>query len=200
VSVPAAAGLIVLRVPITRVLFERGEFEAAATVATAQALLFYALGLPAFSATRIAAQAFYALQDTRTPVKIGIAAVALNVLFALLFMGPLGHGGLALASSCSALANLAGLLWRLRREIGPLPSPPFVRTLTAVSWATGVMVGWCALILLWWPAAASRWTEAGWLLIAIGGSVASYAGVSAVLRVPEGRALVAVLWRRRGSA
>jgi len=70
VTIPAMIALIILRVPIISVLFQRGQFDAASTVSTAQALLYYAVGLWAFSCIRVIVSAFYALQDTRTPVKI----------------------------------------------------------------------------------------------------------------------------------
>src|SRR5437588_817541 len=70
-ALPATVGLVLLRLPITRVLFERGHFGPVETAATAWALAWYSLGLVAFSATRIAAQAFYAMGDTRTPVAAG---------------------------------------------------------------------------------------------------------------------------------
>ncbi|PYN10913.1 MAG: murein biosynthesis integral membrane protein MurJ, partial [Candidatus Rokuibacteriota bacterium] len=79
-ALPATVGLVLLRLPITRVLFERGHFGPVETAATAWALAWYALGLVAFSATRIAAQAFYAMGDTRTPVAAGAAAVGVNVV------------------------------------------------------------------------------------------------------------------------
>lgn len=192
VTIPASVGLILLRVPITRVLFERGQFGSLNTEATAWALGFYALGLPAFAGTRIAAQAFYALGDTATPARIGIGAVALNVGFALALMGPLAHGGLALASSCASTANLAGLLWLLRRRVGPLAISRILRSVALVSVATGLMAAWCGLLLLWWPAAGSRWVEAGWLAVAIGGSVGLYAGVGAVLKSQEWSAFLAL--------
>ena len=75
-----------------------------------------AVGLPAFSATRIAAQTFYALGDTRTPVIVGFVSVGVNVVLALVLMWPLRHIGLALASSLSSYVNMIGLCWLLRRR------------------------------------------------------------------------------------
>ena len=120
VAIPAAVGLVLLGGPIVRVLFQRGEFSAADAMLTAQALTGYAVGLPAFSATRIAAQTFYALGDTRTPVVVGFLSVAVNVVLALLLMWPMRHTGLALASSLSSYVNVLGLCWLLRRRLdGP---------------------------------------------------------------------------------
>ncbi len=197
VAVPASVGLILLRVPITRVLFERGKFGPLDTEATAWALGFYALGLPAFAATRIAAQGFYALGETRIPAKIALGAVTLNVGFAVALMGPLGHGGLALASSLASMGNLGGLLWLLRRQLGPLGFPRILKSLGGVSVATGLMAAWCWLLLLWWPVGSPRWVEAGWLAAAIGGSVGLYAGLSASLTSQKWTALLRALGRRQ---
>ncbi len=190
VAVPASAGLWLLREPITRVLFERGRFGPEETLATAWALGFYALGLTAFAAVRIAAQAFYALGDTRTPVKAGIAAVALNVAAALALMGPLRHGGLALAASASAAANLAILLWLLRQRLGALGGRRILRSIGRVAAATAVMAAWCGLLLWKWPPAATRGLEAAWLVAAIGGAAGAYAAASLALRGEEGPALL----------
>jgi putative peptidoglycan lipid II flippase len=204
VAIPASVGLIILRVPITRVLFERGQFGPLETEATAFALGLYALGLPAFAGARILAQVFYALGDTRTPVRVGIGAVGLNVLLALAFMGPLSHGGLALAASCASAANLAGLLWLLRRQLGPMGGGRIVRSLGLVGVATSLMAIWCVLLLQWWPAPilspGARWIEAGWLLVAIVGGAGVYAGIGASLGSQEWTALRALASRRRQRA
>src|SRR5205807_97967 len=128
-ALPATVGLVLLRHPITRVLFERGHFGPVETAATAWALAWYALGLVAFSATRIAAQAFYAMGDTRTPVAAGAAAVGVNVVIAVALLQPMAHAGLAFASSASAYANLALLVWFLRRRLGRLGGRELVRSL-----------------------------------------------------------------------
>ena len=128
IAIPATVALIVLRVPIISVLFERGEFGPEATRLTAQALLFYAVGLWAFSAIRIVVAAFYALQDTRSPMKAAIVALLVNVAFSVALMFPLRHGGLALATSIASAVNV-GMLWViLRRRVGPLLESDFYRS------------------------------------------------------------------------
>ncbi|HEX6210264.1 MAG TPA: murein biosynthesis integral membrane protein MurJ, partial [Methylomirabilota bacterium] len=114
VSIPATVGLIALSTPITRVLFERGRFGPADTEATAVALVWYAVGLVGFAGSRITAQAFYAATEPGTAVKLGALAIVANVVAALVLMGPMGHAGLAAASSVGAYVNLAGLLWAAR--------------------------------------------------------------------------------------
>ncbi|MBO8137681.1 MAG: murein biosynthesis integral membrane protein MurJ [Desulfotomaculum sp.] len=119
-SVPAAVGLIVLRHPIIKLLFERGEFDARATEMTAYALLFFSIGLVGQAANVILTRGFYALHDTKTPVKLTVVTIIINLIFSLLLIGPLKHGGLALANSIAALCNTAMLSWFLSRRVKKL--------------------------------------------------------------------------------
>jgi putative peptidoglycan lipid II flippase len=114
VSVPAAAGLFVLRAPLVQAVFERGKFQGASTEAVALALMFYAPGLVAHSGIEIVTRAFYALHDTRTPVYIGVLAMLANVLLSLSLIGPMQMAGLALANSLAAFAELALLMGFIR--------------------------------------------------------------------------------------
>ncbi len=107
VSIPAAVGLIILRVPIVQLLFERGAFDHTATLITAQALLFFSIGLVAVACNMVLTRAFYALNDTRTPVILGFWSIVLNVVCSFLLVGPFAHGGLALANSIAAIGNTA---------------------------------------------------------------------------------------------
>lgn len=114
-ALPAAVGLGLLAQPIIHVLFERGAFDPDATLATAQVLAGLALGLPAYVLTKVLAPAFYAQENTRTPVRVAIVALGVNVTAALVLTGPLGHVGIALALSLSSWVNALGLgvlLWR----------------------------------------------------------------------------------------
>jgi putative peptidoglycan lipid II flippase len=104
-TLPAAAACLVIPEEIIRVLFERGAFGADATAATASALFAYATGLPAYVLIRVLAPGFYAREDTTTPVRIAIAAMAVNIALMLILMKPMGHVGIALAASVSAWLN-----------------------------------------------------------------------------------------------
>jgi len=119
-TIPAAVGLFVLGAPFIALLFERGEFDARSTAETAYALQFYALGLFAHSGLEIITRAFYALHDTRTPVMIGIGAMALNIALSIVLLAPLAHGGLALANSIATILEMLMLLAILRRRLGDL--------------------------------------------------------------------------------
>jgi putative peptidoglycan lipid II flippase len=118
ITIPAMIGLIVLREPIIRLLFQRGAFDAFTTIMTAQALLFYSLGLWAFAALRVFVSAFYSLQDTKTPVKVAVVAMLANIGLCLALMGPLKHGGLALALSLASTLQLCILILLLRKRLG----------------------------------------------------------------------------------
>jgi len=188
-ALPATIGLIILRVPITRVLFERGHFGPGETAATAWALAWYAFGLVAFSATRIAAQGFYAMGDTRTPVVAGIGAVGVNIVIAVVLLRPMAHAGLAFASSASAYVNLVTLLWLLRRRLGRLGGRQLVRSLGRTALASAALGAWCGALVLRWPPGAGLWTEAAWLGVAIGGGGLVFWFTSRALGSPERTAL-----------
>lgn len=141
VTIPAMVALIVLRVPIISVLFQRGEFDASSTILTGQALLFYALGLWAFSVIRIIVSAFYALQDTKTPVKIAVIALVINIIMGIILMVPLRHGGLALATSIASAVNAVLLFFLLRRQIGSFLDRDFYTALMKVILSSLIMGG-----------------------------------------------------------
>jgi len=199
IAVPATVGLVILRTPITRVLFERGVFGPDATAATAQALLWYAVGLVGFSLARIVAQVFYALREPGTAVKLGLVSVAVNVVAAVALMGPLAHGGLALASSIGAYANVALLLWVARRRFGGLEGRAVVASATRTLVASAPLAAWCAVSVWAWPARPTTVVDVAWLgaTIALGAVVC--VASSRVLAAPEYAALRGILphrWRR----
>lgn len=120
-ALPAAILLFVLRLPVLRVLFQRGAFDAASTALTAEALAYYALGLAAFAASEIIVRTFYAMRNTRTPVAVGVGAVLLNIAlgWTLLRLGA-GLGGLALAFSVANTVEAVVLLALLTPHLGGL--------------------------------------------------------------------------------
>jgi putative peptidoglycan lipid II flippase len=115
-TVPAALALAILATPILAVLFQRGAFGPADTAATAAALAAYAAGLPAFVLIKVLAPAFFARHDTATPVKVAIAAMAVNLALTLLLMQFLAHVGIALATTAAGWLNALALLALLTRR------------------------------------------------------------------------------------
>ncbi|MFB3925881.1 MAG: murein biosynthesis integral membrane protein MurJ [Syntrophales bacterium] len=146
ISIPATFALVVLRVPIISVLFQRGEFDAKSAVLTSQALLFYALGLWGFSAIRVIVSAFYSLQDTRTPVNVGVAALIVNTLLSMILMFPLLHGGLAFATSIASAFNVALLMRILKKRIGSFLDREYYRSTLKALIASAAM--WAAIALV----------------------------------------------------
>jgi putative peptidoglycan lipid II flippase len=197
VALPAAAGLIALAEPIVRIIFERGKFDSYSTGITSSALFFYAFGLLSCCLVKIFVNVFYAMQDTRTPVKIMGVSVALNVALSLALMGPLKIGGLALASSVSATLNLLLLYRALRRRIGPLGARAAGRDLLKILFCAAAM-GAVAFAYGRWALAAhaemARGTQAGLLGVGIAASVAFYFALTHAARVPEARRIAS--WKR----
>lgn len=134
-AVPASVGLVVLAHPIVRIIFERGEFNADSTAITSRALFYYAFGLLSCCVVKIFVNAFYALQDTRTPVRTMGLCVLINIPLSFALMRGLGIGGLTLASSLTATLNVALLHRSLCRRIGKLETAELIdaawKTLTA---------------------------------------------------------------------
>ncbi len=139
ITIPSMAGLVILRFPIVNALWERGEFDRATTDGTAFALLFYSLGLCAFAGIKVVVAAFYSLQDTKTPARIGIYAMLLNIVFCLLLMGPLAHGGLALATTLSSLFNVGALVFILKKRFGLIGGKKIVASIGKTSLSTLLM-------------------------------------------------------------
>lgn len=121
-TLPSAALLLVLGRPIVTILLEHGRFTRSDTIQTTIALSYYALGLAAWSAQAVLARAFYALQDTRTPVIIGTAVTLVFIPMNFLFMRTfrMGHGGLALATTVAAAMNASAMLLFLHQRIAGL--------------------------------------------------------------------------------
>ena len=116
ISIPALVGLISLKTPMINLLFQRGLFDLAATEMTTRALLCYSVGLWAIAGVRTVAPAFYALQDTWSPLKIGLICLGANVVLNAILIFPLKHAGLALATSLSSILNLILLFRKLNQR------------------------------------------------------------------------------------
>ncbi|MHB1951290.1 MAG: murein biosynthesis integral membrane protein MurJ [Acidiferrobacteraceae bacterium] len=141
VTLPAAVALAVLGGPLLSTLFQYGAFTPYDVTMALRSLIAFAAGLPAFVMIKILAPGYYARQDTRTPVRIGVIALISNIVFNLILIWPLAHAGLALATSLSGALN-AGLLLRGLRGSGVYRPLPGWRTFAAkVVVATVVMGG-----------------------------------------------------------
>jgi putative peptidoglycan lipid II flippase len=165
IAVPATFGLFLLAQPILATLFEYGAFSVNDSMMAAYSLMAYSLGLPAFILIKILASGFYARQDTRTPVRIGIQAMifnmVLNVVFVVSmlqaqFLAP--HVGLALATTASAYFNAFRLARELRRDaiLGPLET--FSRPLLKILFGCIAM----SLVIHFMLPELDAWSEWRW--------------------------------------
>ena len=150
ITIPSMVGLIVLREPIVALLFKRGAFDSETTRLTAYALLYYSIGLWAFSAVRIIVSTFYALQDTRTPVRAAVVSVCANIILGVILMGPMGHGGLALSTSLASMLNLGLLVRALRKKLGALGLKGITESACKTMICSGIMgaVVWATAFLI----------------------------------------------------
>ena len=200
-NVPATVGLIVLATPIVRVLFERRAFLPSDSAATAAALQFYAIGLLGYSTVRVASPTFYALGDSRTPVKISIAAVFTNAVLNVALVRTLGYRGLALGTSIAALFNAAALIWLLHRRLDGLDDRRVLSSFARIIVASVVMglaaVATDRALAAWIPGSAFV-VQAGRLLVTIMSALLVLAFAAHVLRIREFREGLALITKRGG--
>jgi putative peptidoglycan lipid II flippase len=198
-SLPSAVGLAVLASPIVTLLFQHGRFTAHDTAMTALALQAYALGLAGYAAIRLLTPCFYALNLPRTPMRVTMIGIVVNLLLNYLNMAVfhLGHAGLALATSCVVLVNVSQLAWALSKRVdfggaaewgGYLGRVLFA---SAACGASGYGLWWLAQLVLTGFALHSLGLAA-----AIVGAVSVYAGAGYVLRIGETHEAVALVQRR----
>ncbi len=199
ICLPAMVGLILLREPIVQVFFQRGAFDSQTTLQTANALLYYCLGLWPIAAARILVACFYSLQDTATPVKLSFVAFVANVVLSLILMGPMNHCGLALANSLSSVLNAVMLMLWFRFRTG----------IWALQWVkdTGLKVCLACAVMgacLWLLVNSIGWNETDPFLyqcIRVAGLIGAGGGCYLLscwlCRVREIKTLARVLQRRR---
>lgn len=186
-TLPAIIGLILCATPVYSLFFLGGEFDLTALRNTALALIWYAPGLLFVGYSRIAAQTFYALKDTRTPVQISFWTLLVNLLGGLLLMRFYGHLGLAAALTLSSLFNAGMLLWRLQGRVGSL-FPKSFGALFMKSVVGCLLMGYLVALLL----SGADWQQVGNSLdkgMILGGAVVigalSYLGCCLLLRIDE---------------
>ena len=186
ISLPAAAGLAGLAEPIVGLLFERGAFTGPAVTQTAVALQAYAMGLPAFSCVRPLISAFYALEDTKTPVWIAVICLVLNISLGLVLMQFYDHVGLAAATSLSSWANVALLAWFIGRK-QDLDRLRFSASLGKVLVMSGcVLAG---------TMATAGHTVVAFVLIPVW--AAAFMGLAVIWGIPEASMLLGALRRKK---
>lgn len=198
ITIPAMAGLMLCSTPIFSFLFMGGAFDFGKAANCSVALIYYSLGLSLVALVRVLVPTFYALKDTRTPVKVAFFAFIFNLLFSLMLMGPLRHGGLALASTLSALCQMAMLLYLLRKKIGSFGGRGI-----ALAGGKTIIAALPMAMVVSWIINFADWTVTGHKLLkgailggAIGGGVAVFVLSALLLRIEEVSEVVKILRKR----
>ena len=203
IIIPSSVGLIVLREPIIRVLFERGEFNAVSTARSSAVLLGYTIGLFAFAGQKIMNSGYYAAQDSRTPMRTSIFALISNIVLNLILMVPFKEAGLAVATSIAGIIQFGQLIYFYPKKVGEFPfrevGASFLRILLA-SLVMGV-IGHYSLGFLrcWIPGQGTRMQ-----ILQVFGSIAiatlAYLGLCLACHVPEAKEAWAWFRKKRKPA
>ncbi len=206
ITVPAALGLMILREPIIRVLFQHGLFVAESTRLTARALLYYAVGLPAFAAVKLIVPAFYSTKDTKTPVIVAALSLLLNAIlntiFLLFFFRKFQNGGPALATSLAGYFNFFALFAIFRIRFGRLGTVSILKSFAKISLCSALMGAACSLALRY----AHALMDGRFLVVLLNffglllGATLLYLGLAWIFRCHEIEEVYGIAIRRRPDA
>jgi len=199
ISIPASVGMIVLRIPLIRALYEHGAFTAEDTQLVAIPLIYFALGITAQGLIMVVPRAFYAHKDTWHPVKIGITAMVVTVGLMIVLANVMGTGGLALATSLGACLQVALLFIFLRRKIGPLDGRHILASTGKTLFAAGIM----GSIVYVWTAWIGPWAgdgKAGAVVLLLSGAALGFVifiGIARALKMDEYNLVMDIARRNR---
>lgn len=203
ITVPAAVGLLVLRVPLIRLIFEHegGAFTHAATLATAEALLFYAIGLFAYGVIHVQSRTFYALKNTAVPVAAAVIAIIVNIFFSYILVKPMEQGGLALAYSISGIVNMALLFVMLRKKIGYINGKRIISSFFLILLASAIMGFFAWISAYGWEhviGVSGKMAQIGQVSVAIILAVGSYFLLTSQWHMEESAQVLGIFKRRFG--
>jgi putative peptidoglycan lipid II flippase len=203
ITVPAALGLMILREPIIRVLFQHGQFVAASTRLTARALLYYAIGLPALATVKLVVPAFYSTSDTKTPVIVAsislILNIVLNIVFLEFFFKRVQNGGPALATAIASFFDFFALFIIFRLRHGTMGTMEVLRSFAKISLCASLMGVAC-----WFGNRYTQFTIHSRFLVQllvfsglIAGATALYLGLAWLFRCHEIHEVYGIATRQR---
>jgi putative peptidoglycan lipid II flippase len=203
-TIPSAIGLIILAQPIIALIYQHGRFTGAATIQTAEALRFYAIGLVGYSAVKVLAPAFYALDKRNLPMLVSLFSIGVNIAlnWFFTFRLQLGHRGLALSTSLVAITNFLILYVMMRRYVGRLETGVMIRTLAKLLLAGALLAGIClaAQHFIFEGGGSTLFRNAVALLGTIGVGGAAFFGAAYMLHVAELRDVVQLVRGRFSKA
>jgi len=196
-TIPAAIGLVILANPIISVIYEHGRFTAQATERTAEALRFYAIGLAGYSAVKVLAPAFYALDKRHLPMLVSFFSILLNLCLNWYFTLRLhwGHQGLAFSTSVVAITNFLLLYIMMRRYAQGLETGTLIALLLKLAVAGAVLGGicWLAQHFIFAPPGSTAWKKVFGLLVTIAVGSTAFFGAAYLLHVAELRDVVTLV-------
>ena len=189
-TIPASAGLILLSRPVIALLLQRGAFDAGDAALTQGALVFFALGLFAHASIEILSRGFYALHDTRTPMRAGLIALVINAALSAALAPLLAERGLALALTLATVAE-AGILYRvLRRQTNGLDDGRTVRSLVRTLVGTALLLEVVGAFVLGFDLDQPGVGSFFWVAVATVAGGAAFLAVTRALRSEEATALL----------
>jgi putative peptidoglycan lipid II flippase len=206
ITVPAAIGLMTLREPIIRMLFQHGQFVAASTRLTARPLLYYAIGLPAMACVKLIVPAFYSAKDTKTPVIVASISLALNIILNVVFLEYLfkrfQNGGPALATALSTFFDFTALFFVFRLRYGSLGSLKILLSLAKISVCAVLMGAGCLIANHYanYTLQMSFFVQLITFIAMITGATLLYIGLTYVFKCPEIEEVYGIAMRRPGAA
>jgi putative peptidoglycan lipid II flippase len=174
IGLPASVGLVLVRVPLTRVVFEHGRFDLQDSLRVATILAGYASAVWAYSMTHILTRTFYAMGDAKTPLRVSVTMVVFNFALNLTLIWPLGAAGLAWATAVSAVAQVLILLMLVGRHVGSPVDGSVIKGWVRTVILTGVMGGVLWPMLMRYPGQDLTWIGCAILLgamVGVGGGV-----------------------------
>jgi len=196
---PASAGLIALSSPITKTLLQRGAFTSYSTGITSSALFFYSFGLLAYGAIKVLVNGFYAMQDTKTPVKVAAVSLLFNIALSFMLMFKLKVGGLALANSLSGILNATVLFFMLRKKAGTFYERILFMSLIKIAVASvlmGVVAYWVNVYIASLMPGKTIFLIAG-LMMSIMAAIIFYIIACYALRISELKELWSWILKKR---
>jgi putative peptidoglycan lipid II flippase len=191
ITIPAAVGLMVLREPIIRMLFQHGQFVAESTRLTARPLLYYAAGLPALACVKLIVPAFYSARDTKTPVIVALISFALNIILNFIFLEFLfkrfQNGGPALATVLATFFDFFTLFFIFRLRYGALGSIEIFRSISRITLCSALMGVACFVGNHYanYTLQSAFFTQLLVFIGLIGGATLLYIGLTWIFRCPE---------------
>jgi putative peptidoglycan lipid II flippase len=203
-TIPSAIGLIILAEPIIGLIYQHGRFTSAATIETAGALRFYAIGLVGYSAVKVLAPAFYALDKRNLPMFVSLFSIGVNIglNWFFTFRLQLGHRGLALSTSLVAITNFLILYAMMRRYVGRLETGVMLKTLAKLLLAGALLAGIClaAQHFIFAAGGSILWRQAFGIVVTIAVGAAAFFGAAYLLQVAEVRDVVQLVRGRFAKA